>query len=103
MAETDQRPDRVWPPLYRMGHRVEHALDLTTLDCVAEVVADCKDCPPAAGRHKTCLSAVDLRTLREKYGPDWAIGYYIDKGWNVEVGICEDCLRLRDETAGRRN
>jgi hypothetical protein len=92
-----------WPPRYRTHHKVEKAADFAETQCVAEVVADCKDCPMLEGRHRTHLDAVDYRNLREKYGPDWPIGYLIDKGWNVEVGICEDCLRLRDETAGRRN
>lgn len=98
-----QGTGRVWPPIWREHHRVEKGEDFAILDCVMELLADCKDCPNPSGRHKTHLPQVDLDKLRETYGNHWAVGFYIDAEWNVEVGICKNCMDKHKALEGRRN
>ena len=96
MSESAAVTDRVWPPQWRLGHRLESAEDLLVFDCVREIVADCEKCPTAEGRHKTHLSEADFRHLTREYGPHWVTGLFIEREWNVERGICPPCLARLD-------
>ena len=121
-SSEDRFTDRIWPPVFRKGHRMEKAEDLLAPECEYELLADCEKCPPETARHKTHLDATDFKTLNTGYGNHWLVGFYIEKGWNVERGICQPCLdaipvakkpvivlptrenrRLIRELAGRRN
>lgn len=91
-ASDERCTDRVWPPIWRQGHRNETPADVLIFDCVVELLADCKNCHPEQARHKTHLAADEYKALGEKYSGHWQVGFYLEKGWNVEVGICDRCL-----------